>query len=426
MIGGRRGTPIYTGWKVVGASSVLWALQSLVWVQGYGNLAVELRARFGWSKTFFSVVFAATRAEAAVFGPTQGRVIERIGIKSIMRLGSVIVLVTFLALSQVNSKASFMVVMLCAALGMTLTGFLTISTATVNWFERKRAAALSIQTMGFAIGGFAAPLLVGGYNLFGWRWTTAIAGTVVAAVSWWASSISGKSRLDSDEPIDGLDPEEVQAQPPRAEGVNDRHFTADEALRTRAFWMISFGHGSALVVVSASMAHLALYLTEDRGFSAGRAALLAGLVPVFQLVGTLSGGVLGDRINKRLIAGIAMCTHGLALFLLTWVDHWTAIGAFVVLHGLAWGVRGPQMQAIRADYFGATDFARIMGWSGIIVTTGAMIGPLLAGALADSTGDYRVGFTIVSIVAASGAIFWYLASPPPPPKRWFDEPELAS
>ena len=33
----------YTGWKVVGANSVVWSLQSMVWVQGFGNLAVELR-----------------------------------------------------------------------------------------------------------------------------------------------------------------------------------------------------------------------------------------------------------------------------------------------------------------------------------------------------------------------------------------------
>jgi len=59
----------YTGWKVVGANSVVWSLQSMVWVQGFGNLAVELRDQFGWSKTFLSVVFGATRAETALIGP---------------------------------------------------------------------------------------------------------------------------------------------------------------------------------------------------------------------------------------------------------------------------------------------------------------------------------------------------------------------
>ena len=91
-----------------------------------------------------------------------------------------------------------------------------------------------------------------------------------------------------------------------------------------------------------------------------------------------------------------------------------AVGAFVVLHGIAWGVRGPQMQAIRADYFGSTAFASIMGWSQIIVTMGSIAGPVLAGVLADSTGDYRLGFTVLGIAAAFGVGFWVLAAPPTP------------
>ena len=162
------------------------------------------------------------------------------------------------------------------------------------------------------------------------------------------------------------------------------------------------------------MAHLALYLTEDRNYSAGRAALVAGIVPLFQIVGTALGGFLGDRMNKRLIAGIAMLMHGAALIILVWIDHVAAVGAFVVLHGIAWGVRGPQMQAIRADYFGSTAFASIMGWSQIIVTMGSIAGPVLAGVLADSTGDYQLGFTILGIAAAFGVVFWILAAPPAP------------
>ena len=57
----------YTGWRVVGANSVVWSLQSMIWVQGYGNMAVQLRDQFGWSKSFLSYVYAGTRAEVAVF-----------------------------------------------------------------------------------------------------------------------------------------------------------------------------------------------------------------------------------------------------------------------------------------------------------------------------------------------------------------------
>lgn len=403
--------PIYTGWKVVGASAALWSLQSMLWMQGFGNLAVQLRSQFGWSKTLFSIAFVGTRTGAALFAPAQGAALARWGTKNIMRVGAVFVLIGFVGISMIETRLQFVVALSFAAIGMALSGFLTITSAVVQWFERKRARALSLQSMGLAIGGFAGPLLVVSFGWFGWRPTMAGAGVLLSVAITSASTIIGTDRSASNEPVDGI-PIEIADTSPRAAGVNDVHYTAQEAMRTRAFWMISMGHGSALIVVTSSIAHIALYLTEDRGFTAKQAALIAGAIPVFQVIGTGLGGYLGDRMNKRIIVGIAMCAHAAGLLLMTWIDSYVTIGAFVILHGLAWGSRGPLMQAIRADYFGTTHFAQIMGWSTVVTAMGVVIGPLLAGVLADSTGDYQLGFTIIAILAFAGNVFWLLATPP--------------
>lgn len=411
-----RRKPLYTGWKIAGVSAALWALQSMLWMQGFGNLAVELRRQFGWSKTLFSVAFVATRTGGALLGPTQGAALGRWGTKRVMRVGSVFVLLGYSGLALVETSTHFFIALSVAAFGITLAGFLTITSALVQWFERKRARALSIQTMGFAIGGFAGPLLVFGFGWFGWRPTIAAAGVILSVAIFAGSSYIGRDQSSSTEPIDGI-ADGVGDDKPRAEGVNDVHLTAHEALRTRAFWMISLGHASALIVVTATIAHIALYLTEDRGFTAKQAALIAGAIPVFQFIGTALAGFLGDRINKRLIVGAAMCAHAVGLLLMTWFDSYLTIAAFVVLHGLAWGARGPLMQAIRADYFGTTHFAAIMGWSSIVISCGVIVGPLLAGVLADSTGDYQLGFTIIAMLALGGNIFWALATPPSTPLK---------
>ncbi len=383
----------------------------MLWMQGFGNLAVELRDEFGWSKTLFSVAFVATRAGSALIAPAQGSALRRWGTKRVMRFGSIFVLGGFVGLSLIETRLHFFVAMSVAAFGMALAGFITITSALVPWFERKRARALSMQTMGFALGGFAGPILVYCFGWFGWRASLAGAGVVLTVAIVLASVMLGRTRQETGEPIDGI-PENAAATAPRAEGVTDNHFTAAQAMRTRSFWMVSLGHGSALIVVSAGIAHIALYLVEDRGFTGQEAALIAGVIPVFQFIGTALGGYLGDKINKRLIIVTAMCAHGLGLLVMTWAGGSVAIGAFVVLHGLAWGSRGPLMQAIRADYFGTTHFASIMGWSSIIITIGTVSGPLIAGILADTTGDYRLGFTLIAILAFAGNIFWALASPP--------------
>jgi MFS family permease len=328
-----------------------------------------------------------------------------------MRAGAIASAAGFVAVAVIDNRAQFLLAMLLLAIGMSLVGFLTISAATVAWFEKRRARALSMQTMGFALGGFAAPSMVWGFQTVGWRATVLVVGGVLSSAAWWAAGITGRRPEDTGEPMDGLTAAEADATPD-AEGTTGRHLTAQQALRTRGFWMISFGHAFALLVVVSSMAHLALYLTEDRGYSAGSAAIVAGVVPLVQILGTAAGGYLGDRVNKRLISGVAMQMHGAALLGLVWIDAGFAVVIFIVLHGLAWGVRGPQMQAIRADYFGSTSFASIMGWSNIIVTMGAIAGPLIAGSLADATGDYRLGFTILGVAAACGTVFWIFATPP--------------
>ena len=215
----------YTGWKVVGANSVVWSLQSMVWVQGFGNLAVELRDQFGWSKTFLSVVFGATRAEIALIGPVQGREIQRRGVGPVMRAGAIASAAGFVAVAVIDNRAQFLLAMLLLAIGMSLVGFLTISAATVAWFEKRRARALSMQTMGFALGGFAAPIMVWGFQTVGWRATVLVVGGVLSSAAWWAAGITGRRPEDTGEPMDGLTAAEADATPD-AEGTSGRHLTA--------------------------------------------------------------------------------------------------------------------------------------------------------------------------------------------------------
>ncbi len=95
---------------------------------------------------------------------------------------------------------------------------------------------------------------------------------------------------------------------------------------------------------------------------------------------------------------------------------WMIVG-FAVLHGIAWGTRGPLMQAIRADYFGASNFGAIMGWSSLIVMMGMALGPLYAGYMADRTGSYVSAFATLALCAVFGGIFFLLAKKPPPRSR---------
>ena len=275
--------------------------------------------------------------------------------------------------------------------------------------------------MGFAIGGVLIPALAFFIEEFGWRGTAAGSAVIYLVCAWPLATYLEGTPAEHGTFVDGIDPETATpSTQPRAEGLTDVHFTAREAMRTKAFWLISLGHMSALFVVGAVLAHLSLLLTSEHGYSLTEASFVAGGLPLVQIVGMLLGGWLGDRFNKRMLASLAMFGHTSGLLILAYANGALMIWTFVVLHGLAWGVRGPLMQALRADYFGSTSFGSIMGVSSLIVMLGTVLGPLVAGILADTTGSYRTGFVVLSFLALGGVVFFTLAKPPSPPVR--DQP----
>ena len=408
---------IFRGWKVVGAGFSIQALQSALVNHAMGQYLVTLEAEFGWSKSSLSAAYSLNRAESALLGPLQGWLLDRFGPKRVAEVGACIMTVGMLAFSQTRSLLQFFLSFVVVSIGAGLSGFLTVTVAIVRWFERRRARALAVGSMGFALGGAVIPGVVFLFDVVGWRWTAAGSGLVAGAAIFGLARFLAGSPAEMGEIPDGHRARAGMPSAATAEGLATIHFTASEAVRTRAFWMISLGHMSALFTVGAVMAHLALFLTSERGFTHLQASIVSGVLPLVQLVGMGVGGWLGDRVNKRLIASSAMLGHAAGMVVLALGRSVGALVVFVALHGLAWGARGPLMQALRADYFGSSSFGSIMGLSSLIVMLGTTLGPLVAGILADATGSYRVGFLILAGIAGVGMVFFVLATPPPPKSR---------
>jgi MFS family permease len=176
-----------------------------------------------------------------------------------------------------------------------------------------------------------------------------------------------------------------------------------EAIRSRAFWTISFGHACAVAVISTMLVHLAVHLREDTGVPLSQVGILLAVVTVSALVGHALGGWLGDRLPIRFVAAGAMVGHAVGMALLAFGSSLVVVTAFAVTHGLAWGIRSPLMGAIRAAYFGRRNFATIMGTSSLIVMIGSLSGPILSGFAADVMGSFRPSFAALAVASLVGA-----------------------
>ena len=132
----------------------------------------------------------------------------------------------------------------------------------------------------------------------------------------------------------------------------------------------------------------------------------------FAITGQLSGGYLGDRVNKRLVIFAAMWMHAVAMLVLAYAESVAGAVVFTALHGMAWGVRGTLLSTIRADYFGRRSYATISGYSSLVAMLGMTAGPLFSGAMFDLVGDYRSAFVVLAGMAALGSAAALLARKP--------------
>jgi sugar phosphate permease len=403
---------IFYGWVIVAAGFVNQMIAGALIQRSYGAYVVLLREEFGWSKAALSGVFSMQQIENGLLGPIQGMLLDKFGPKLTMRAGIVMFGGGMIAFSFIDSLLGFYVCFLVIALGNSLGGFFPLTVVLVNWFNKKRAKALSTMQLGGALGGVLVPLVALALEAWGWRTTALVSGIAVILICVPITALIEHRPEDRGLLPDGDTEPDVPADVEVAEPPGRYDFTLKQAMRTPAFWLISMGHGWALIIVAAVNVHAALHITEDLGYSLALASLVMTAITAGQMGGTVLAGAIGDRFDKRLIAVSCMAGHTLGLLFLAVFSQVFFLFAFAVLHGVAWGLRGPMMQAIRADYFGRTYYGAILGTSSLVTMWGSIIGPLVAGIMADLTGTYEAGFIFLAILSGMGAIFFLMTKKP--------------
>jgi len=374
-----RSSKVFYGWWIVAAGFASQAIAAALLQRSYGAYVAVLRDEFGWSKAALSGAFSMQQIENGVLGPVQGWLIDRFGPRLSMRLGVLLFGFGFIAFSQINSLTGFYLAYLMMAMGTGLGGYFPFTVVLVNWFEKRRARALASFQMGGAAGGLLVVVIALSLEHFGWRSTALVSGIIVLATGLPLAQIVRTRPQDMGLQVDGEDAPEQEAGANGGTASAVDGFTLKQAMRTSAFWFISFGHGSALLIVAAVQVHLVLHLEDDLGYSLALAATAVAVIQASQMAGTFLGSLIGDKYDKRYISMWCMLSHSVGMLLFAVAQNELMVFTAAILHGVAWGLRGPMMAALRADYFGRVAYGAILGTSSLITMFGSIAGPLVAG-----------------------------------------------
>jgi len=445
----KRPASIFYGWWIVAISLVIDACKHGTFNRGFTFYVLPIRSELGLGVAAISLAEMLGRLEGGMLGPVMGYLTDRYGPGIMLAFGGLMSGLGFICLSYTSSLFSFMLIFI----GMLSVGFRSgynnATLAAVNqWFRRQRSLAMAIAAAGNGLGGAALAPLVGlmVFSL-GWRTAAFVSGLGILAVVVPLSFLVRRSPEsmgllpDGDqapEPSASQQPGLLHAPGAATDGTASaasraalrrealgRDFTAAEAMRTPAYWLLILATGLRNTVhsgMSFLLAPVMVWFLQGGGRSTEASlpmvAFFVGLISFGTFVMTPIVGWLGDKMPKSQLCAVCMAVGALsmALFLLQSGQIWH-LGLSVLLLAVAESAN-PLNWAIMGDFFGRRAFATLRGWQHLPDQLMSMSTPVWMGWIFDHTGSYYWSLVPLAVIyGLSACVYWLLPQPPLPARR---------
>lgn len=402
---------IYPGWLVVAAAfcGVMVSFGSLL-VFTFGVFLKPLGAEFGWSRESISTAFGIAAMTVAVCSPVLGRLLDRYGPRRVVLPCMAVFGVAFASLSLLTPNllhlyATFFVLGIVGN-GTTQMGY---SRAVSSWFSNKRGTALALVMSGVGFGAIVFPALAQRLIVaYGWRAAYLTFGIIVLLMGLPLTALFVRERPQAGGELYSV-----------TEGCS-----AQQGLRSRAFWLLVAALFLSSIGVNGAITHLSPLLT-DRGISAEQAALAVSVLGGMSLVGRLLTGRLLDRYFGPRVSFVLLTGVALGILLLSTVTSSVVALLAAALIGLGLGGEADVTPYLLTRYFGLRAFSMLYGLTWTAYAIAGAVGPVLMGKVFDMTQSYGPLLTLLSALMLAAAVLMLFAPAYPDQKRQEREVECA-
>ena len=196
-----------------------------------------------------------------------------------------------------------------------------------------------------------------------------------------------------------------------------------QALKTRAFWLMSVAFTCHVMTVMAVVTHVMPHLGSI-GVSRANSSLVATFIPVASIFGRLGIGWLSDRLNKKLVMTLSFIFMSIGMLCFAATSNfgvWPVI-PFLIFFGLGYGGVNSIRPAIVQHFFGRANFGTIFGIIVGVNLIGSIGGPAVVGWAYDSLGSYQpiwFAFIVVPVIAVLASMAIPRTSTTPDPERLY-------
>jgi MFS family permease len=410
--------PFFYGWIIIAVTFVTMAI-GVNARTAFSLFFPPILSEFGWERGVTAGAFSFGFVASAVVSPLIGRLMDRLGPRSVMELG-VALMAGGLLLAPLTTRPwhLYLTLGVMVGAGSICLGYSGQSLFLPNWFNRRRGLAIGLAFAGVGIGSVTLlPWVQLMIDRAGWRTACTAMGLLVLVVLAPINLLLRKRPEDLGLLPDGdAAPSASSAKPvsnivdPEWAGID---WTLGRALRTARFWWLAVGYAGGLYIWYAVQVHQTKYLL-DVGFGPGVAVWALGAVSLLGIPGQIVLGHVSDRVGREWIwsascAGFAICFA--ALIALASYPSLPLVYIMVVSQGaLGYGLTSI-MGAVVVEIFQGKNYGSIFGTIMVAALAGGAAGPLVTGLLHDLWGSYTQAFTIGIGVSGLSALAIWLASP---------------
>jgi MFS family permease len=374
---------------------------------------------FGWSRGLASGAQTLSIILSGVAAPLVAIFIMKQGTKRAIVLGNLVSIAGLILLAyQRHIWQLYVGVGVLLGLGVSMGGMLAMMTVINNWFITKRTVALSISmaSMGFS-GVVINPSIMALIGAVGWRNAYLI---LAAAAFLFCVVVPGLLLKNKPEELGQVPDGSISARPAalNSESIPRNNlyrtsvdFTVREALRTRALWLlVAYGALQFLVMLGVGTHIIAFQF--DIGISAITAGFVGSVFSAVMGISQLAMGFLGLRFRMHSLAVFAMVLGIIGFSILLFAKSVPLMLTYSVIFGISSGIQAIAMGNLLPDYFGRTEFPKIMGYTMPFNTFISSLGAPIAGYIRDTTGSYVPAFQILLVLLIVSFFCILFAKPP--------------
>ena len=330
----------------------------------------------GWSRETFALAIAIQNLVWGAAQPFVGMIADKFGTARVLTGGALLYALGLALMSETTDPLALQLTAgVLIGLGIAGSAFLLVLAAFARLLpDHMRTLAYGLGTAAGSAGQFVfAPLGQAFIHDYGWQTALLImAASRSSSLSSRSSSAASRRRFRW-----------AAARPTRA---SSRRSAKPSATAPISSW--SPASSSAVSRSRFITVHLPPYLS-DIGIPATYGGIALALIGGFNIVGSISSGVLSGRMPKRILLSALYFARSvvIVLFVLT-PPSVVSVLLFASAMGLLWLSTVPPTQQLVAIFFGTRYMATLFGFVFFSHQVGSFLGVWLGGRIYDATGSY--------------------------------------